>query len=95
MTGVTGRPEHGIRLEIVLDLEASSPERAVYHGALHRPAETLVVQAVATRDGVDISLEPNDDELVKVVGPLVRAATKAELVAGDPPPRKIVRWRAG
>jgi hypothetical protein len=95
VTGVTGRPDHGLRLELVLDVDASSPERAIYRGALHRPSESVAVRAVATRDGVEVSLDPKDDELVKIVAPLVRAATKAELVAGDPPPRKIVRWRAG
>lgn len=94
MSGVTGRPEHGLRLEIVLDPEASSADRAVYRGAVHLPAESRAAVAVATMDGVEISLEPHDDKLVRIVGPLVRAATKAELVAGDPPPQKIVRWRA-
>ncbi|MBL9027479.1 MAG: hypothetical protein JNL21_35130 [Myxococcales bacterium] len=93
MSGVTGRPEHGLRVEIVLDEAASTPERAVYRGALHEPDRSRQLEAVATARGVELTLDPNDDALVRVIAPLVRAATKAELVQGDPPPRKIVRWR--
>jgi hypothetical protein len=93
VSGITGRPEHGVRLEIVLDPEKSTAERVVYIGHLFEPGASRAAVAVATVERVEATLDPHDDALVSVVTALVRAATKAELVAGDPPPRKIVRWR--
>jgi plasmid stability protein len=91
--GVTGPPTHGVRLEVVLDPDASVDGRAIYRGRLHEREASRAVVALATRDGVEVTLDPDDEALRKSVTALVRAATKAELVAGDPPPRKIVRWR--
>ena len=88
---MTGRREHGLRLEIALDESQSTPGPAICRGALHEPGLSRALGAVATADGVEIELDPENDALVKIVAPLVRAATKAELTEGSLPPRKIVR----
>jgi hypothetical protein len=93
MTGLSGSPTHGVRLEVVLDEDASTAERAVYRGKLHEPEASREVEAIATKDGVELRLVPDDEALRKAATALVRAATRAELTAGDAAPRKIVRWR--
>lgn len=95
MTGVSGPPNHGVRLEVVLDADASTAERAVYRGRLHEPTGGRAIEAVATKAGVDLKLDPDDEALRKAATALIRAATRAELTAGEPAPRKIVRWREG
>ena len=37
MTGLSGTPSHGVRLEVVLDEDASTKDRAVYRGKLYEP----------------------------------------------------------
>ncbi|NUO48887.1 MAG: hypothetical protein HOV80_08530 [Polyangiaceae bacterium] len=93
MTGLSGSPTHGVRLEVMLDEDASTTERAVYRGRLFEPGTSREVEAIATKDGVELRLDPDDEALRKSATALVRAATRAELTAGEAAPRKIVRWR--
>jgi hypothetical protein len=91
----------GLRLSVSLVRaepgEAAPPEGTfVYRGTVTIGAESREIVARAT--AADVALEwrtaPTDRvEIEKVVRALLRAATRAELARGAPPPRRITRWR--
>jgi hypothetical protein len=96
VSGLTGRPDHGLRIEVALDEAASSAERAVYRGHLHLPDRSVAIEAVATTTALSMTwAEPVDPAHEKTAAALLRAATRSELAAGLPVPRTIARWRAG
>lgn len=54
----------------------------------------LTVRATSADAAISWDTAPQDSTRIeKVVKALVRAATRAELAAGAPPPRRITRWR--
>ncbi|MFO0551691.1 MAG: hypothetical protein U0271_25115 [Polyangiaceae bacterium] len=71
--------------------------RAVYRGRFVTRELDVPFEAVATIAKVDIQLLGEagalESTLVKLAAPLLRAATRVELAAGEPPPRRITRWR--
>ena len=90
-------PEFGVRFELVL--EEHEDARAVYQGfaftADARYPIVVVSELDATKATIGGAERPaNAEALEKNAAALVRAATKAELRAGEAVPRKIVRWRA-
>jgi hypothetical protein len=99
--GYSGRPAHGLRLEIVRDDDASLQAAVVYRGYAHLPDRSVALECTARTEGVDVALDARaglDDgdrrSLEKHVAALVRAATRSELANGDPLPQRIARWRA-
>jgi hypothetical protein len=99
--GYSGRPAHGLRLEVIRDDDASTRERVTYRGHVHVKEASIALELVATAAGVEVALDaraglpPEDREVLeKQVAALVRAATRAELAEDAPLPQRISRWRA-
>ena len=99
--GYSGRPAHGLRLEVVRDDDASIANAIVYRGYAHLPDRSVALECTARSAGVDVALdtragldEGDRKDLAKHVAALVRAATRSELANGDPLPQRIARWRA-
>jgi len=99
--GYSGRPAHGLRLEIVRDDDASLADAIVYRGYAHLPDRSVALECTARATGVEVALDARaglDDrdrkDLEKHVAALVRAATRSELANGDALPQRIARWRA-
>ncbi len=99
--GYVGRPSHGLRLEVVRDDDAGAEGRWVYRGHVHLKEASIALEVVATAEMADVALDARagldalDREfLTKQLAALVRAATRAEVSAGEAPPKKIARWRA-
>ncbi len=93
MSAPTGAPGRGVRLDVALIPGTSAEGRAEYRGVVEGGGLRRDVTATATAAGVELTLEPDDEALRKLVQALVRAATKVELARGEPTPRRIVRWR--
>ena len=88
----------GVRIEVVADGEPSDG-RVVYRGKARTETGAFEIEVQVDRDAASArvidELQPAlKARLEKLVGALVRAATRAELTSGRAPPRKIVRWRA-
>ena len=87
----------GVRIEVVADAEPSDG-RLVYRGRARTENGAFEIEVQVDRDAASArvldEVEPAlKARLEKLVGALVRAATRAELTSGRAPPRKIVRWR--
>lgn len=99
-----GRPSAGVRVEVERVFDEAASEGSVaeagarYVGHAHLASGSLALRVRATARGVEVTLEaggaPVPEGLVAVVSALIRAATKRDLTAGSPPPKRIVRWRA-
>ncbi len=92
----TSTPEHGVRFELTLASQAG--DGATYRGLARSSGRTVSIAVEATAARADARLESGEPDAdtaawLKAAAALVRAATKAELAAGQPIPRKIVRWR--
>lgn len=97
---MTQRPTSGVRY--ALERGRVEPDHAAYEGFAHLPDRDvpLAVRVALPGGAVSATAAPADGvgeargaELAKVASALVRAATKAEVAAGQALPRKIVRWR--
>lgn len=95
------QPTNGVRLE--LTLISNEAGKARYEGRALMPAAVIRVGVDADAPGVTVTLgrcegDPYSVEqraqLEKLIGALVRAATRVELQKGEPIPTKIFRWRA-
>jgi hypothetical protein len=87
-------PESGVRIDIARPREGGPPWR--YEGEATTPAETVPLEAVVSAEG-DVTVELRGaapDGTAERVRLLVRAAYKHAREDGQPPPRRIVRWRA-
>lgn len=92
-------PEFGVRFELVLALDGERYEGfALLPGGALRVALVVAItpESARARAAEAPAEVPADTiaRLEKMASALVRAATRSELEAGEPPPRKIVRWRA-
>lgn len=92
-----GHPEHGVRIELVL--EEREGARATYQGFAFTHEARHVLVVVAELEGARATLAGDDKPanaaaIEKAAAALVRAATRAELEEGVAVPRKIVRWRS-
>jgi hypothetical protein len=90
----------GVRHRFLYDAARSTSERAVYRGTVLVEGEELelevevVVTAAATEGRLlAASAVDSSGELVAKAAALVRAAARGPLVEGQPPPRRIHRWR--
>ncbi len=92
--GIVGRPTSGVRyaFERGDDTEAAF----VYRGFVHLPDQDYPAVARVDRQtgAVSVEVQGGEGDLAKTAAALLRAGTKAELAAGNPLPRKIVRWRS-
>jgi hypothetical protein len=90
---VGGHPETGVRVE------AERPEGGppwLYRGEAVTPSERLALQASVADDGTVIVELQGDTPapLRDRVRLILRTAWKHARDDGQPPPRRIVRWRA-
>jgi hypothetical protein len=90
---VGGHPETGVRVE------AERPEGGppwLYRGEAVTPSERLALQASVADDGTVIVELQGDTpaSLRDRVRLILRTAWKHARDDGQPPPRRIVRWRA-
>ncbi len=94
MSAASARPTAGTRFIVVRAEEDVSS--VIYRGFAHLPdADLPLVVTVALPGGASrAAITGGTPALEKMAASLVRAATKAELAAGQALPRKIVRWRA-
>ncbi|MEZ4301275.1 MAG: hypothetical protein R3B70_40445 [Polyangiaceae bacterium] len=89
------RPTSGVRY--ALERTLIDAARVTYEGHAHRPDDAIALRVHVALPGGAVTAEvvapEPHPELTKQVAALVRAATKAEVAAGQALPRKIVRWR--
>jgi len=97
---VTQRPTSGVRY--ALERARVEADHVTYEGFAHLPGADVPLSAKVALPGgaVSVSAAPAEGvsdargaELAKIATALLRAATKAEVAAGQALPRKIVRWR--
>lgn len=90
-------PEFGVRFELVLALEGDRYAGfALLPARGDEPSVRIPLVVEITREAARARAEGQLEvipRLEKMASALVRAATRSELEAGEPPPRKIVRWR--
>ncbi|MFO0758708.1 MAG: hypothetical protein U0359_19605 [Byssovorax sp.] len=93
MSAASPRPTAGVRL--VVTRAEQDDARIVYRGFAHLPGADLPIAVTVALPGgaTHATVEGGSADLEKSAAALVRAATRAELAAGLPLPRKIVRWR--
>jgi hypothetical protein len=88
------RPESGVRIVIERPREGGPPWR--YEGAAYLPDATFALRVVVADDGVvDVTIirEGGLPDLAEKVRLIVRAAYRQAHADGEPPARRIVRWR--
>jgi len=96
--GIVGTtPESGVRIDVTRPREGGPPWR--YEGEAVTPGARLSVTAVVSADGqVTVELAagaaPAMAATAERVRLLLRAAHKHAREDGQPPPRRVVRWRA-
>jgi hypothetical protein len=94
MATLTGRPSTGARLSVVLSEQTET--LAKYRGFVHLPDADVPIDVSIDVPGGAVRAtlgEGGTPDLTKAATLLVRAATKAELAARAPLPRRITRWR--
>jgi hypothetical protein len=93
-------PASGVRYALVR--VGAADDHVAYEGFAHLPDVDvpLAVRVALPGGAVSVIASPAEGvsetrraELAKAASALMRAATKAEVAAGRPLPRKIVRWR--
>ncbi len=91
----------GVRIEVVRGDAAENDGSFVYRGFAETDEGAIDLEMIASASGVTVRANPRESidlerraRVEKLAGALVRAATRAELTEGTPPPRKIVRWRS-
>jgi len=83
------RPESGVRIAIERPRDGGPPW--IYEGAVHTPEASAPIRVVVTEDGaVEVEGAPDLSEKVRLI---VRTAWKQAKSDGEPPARRIVRWR--
>lgn len=91
MAIVGDRPSTGVRFQ--LDRVATEP-RLVYEGEIVTPEREFSVRAEVDETGeVSVTTE-SGDELADKARLLVRTVVRHAASEGEPPPRRIQRWRA-
>lgn len=101
MSGEGLRPSGGVRLSLTLDPfdgEAPAGGVFVYRGTILVGDRTTSVVARASAAEATVEIDAGElgadrAKVEKTVRALVRAATRAEIEGGAPPPRRITRWR--
>lgn len=97
---MSARPTAGVRYAV--ERMRVEPTEVVYEGFAHLPDADvpLTVRVEMPGGAVRATVAPSEvvteqraADFAKAVTALVRAATKAEVAAGQALPRKIVRWR--
>jgi hypothetical protein len=89
---VGDRPETGVRIAIERPHEAAPPWS--YEGAAYTKDATVPIRVVVGEDGTVTVSGALAAELAERVRLIVRAAYKQARADGEPPARRIVRWRA-
>lgn len=85
------RPESGVRIAIERARDGGPPWR--YAGHVHTPDASAEVRVVVAADGaVDVDGAVAAD-LAEKIRLIVRTAFKQAAADGEPPARRIVRWR--
>jgi hypothetical protein len=94
MSIIGSTPETGMRIDVIRPREGAPPWR--YAGEAVTSAARFAVAATVTAEGeVVVELGTDAPEGVgERVRLLMRAAYKHAREDGQPPPRRIVRWRA-
>jgi hypothetical protein len=94
------RPSAGVRYALT---RVEAGEGAVYRGFAHltgadAPLEVRIAASGAAEARVEAAALPEGApppaDLEREAAALVKAAVKAAITAGRPPPRRITRWRA-
>ncbi len=94
------RPTSGVRY--ALERTSADEHEVIYEGFAHLPDQDVPLRFRVALAGGGVAFaalardeapHPRTPEFAKVATSLVRAATKAEVMASLPLPRKIVRWR--
>lgn len=94
-------PVHGVRF--TLELGHADEGGARYRGRALGPGLAVELEARVTRSGDDVSVEVVGEAtegtsseaatIAKLAGPIVKTAVRSAVVRGQPPPRRIQRWR--
>jgi len=94
MSIIGSTPESGIRIDVSRAREGAPPWR--YEGeAVTSTARFTVVSTISTEGEVLVELPPEaPDGIAERIRLLMRAAFKHAREDAQPPPRRIVRWRA-
>ncbi len=94
MSIIGSTPETGIRIDVIRPREGAPPWR--YEGeAVTRDARFALAATVSAEGDVVVELGTQaPDGIGERVRLLMRAAYKHAREDGQPPPRRIVRWRA-
>lgn len=94
------RPTSGVRYAV--ERARVEADHVAYEGFAHLPDADVALSARVALPGGAVTVVPSPGgavsearaaELAKAATALIRAATKAEVAAGQALPRKIVRWR--
>ncbi|WP_044249010.1 hypothetical protein [Chondromyces apiculatus] len=102
MSQTTTRPSSGVRYAVE-HAEGAQGEDILYRGFAYLPAAALPLEvrvgasgaAVAQLDARTMPEGAGDvAEMQREAAALLKMAVKAAGVAGRPPPRRVVRWRA-
>ncbi len=91
-----GRPSSGVRVEVERSLADEVGDGVVvYLGHAHLADASVPIRLLASARGVEVLVEDpaSHQPLIGVVTALIRAATKKDLLAGNEPPKRVVRWR--
>jgi hypothetical protein len=94
MSIIGSTPESGVRIDVTRPREGAPPWR--YEGEAVTAAARFAVVSTVTAEG-DVSVELAADAppaIAERVRLLMRAAYKHAREDDQPPPRRIVRWRA-
>src|SRR5258708_40368108 len=94
MSIIGSTPESGVRIDVSRAREGTPPWR--YEGeAVTSTARFAVVSTISAEGEVLVELPPEaPDGIAERIRLLIRAAYKHAREDAQPPPRRIVRWRA-
>jgi hypothetical protein len=86
------RPESGIRIALERPRDGGPPWS--YEGHVHAPDASFPASVRVSEDGtVDVTLEGAPADVAEKVRLLVRTVWRQSKADGEPPARRIVRWR--